>query len=97
MSAHLHARPLLVEDDLQVHDVRCSAGPGDAARPEVHRAFVLAYVRSGSFGVRTERGAHQLVPGGFMTGAPGDVYACSHEHGQGDSCLSFHLSPAPRS
>jgi AraC-like DNA-binding protein len=60
----------------------------------VHRSFVLAYVRSGSFGVRTERGAHQLVPGGFMTGAPGDVYACSHEHGQGDRCLSFHLSPA---
>jgi AraC-like DNA-binding protein len=94
MSTHLQATPLLVDDDLQVHDVRCSAGPGDAARPEVHGAFVLAYVRSGSFGVRTERGAHQLVPGGFMTGAPGDIYACSHEHGQGDQCLSFHLSPA---
>ncbi|HZJ54071.1 MAG TPA: AraC family transcriptional regulator [Myxococcaceae bacterium] len=94
MSTHLQATPLLVDDDLQVHDVRCSAGPGDAARPEVHGAFVLAYVRSGSFGVRTERGAHQLVPGGFMTGAPGDVYACSHEHGRGDQCLSFHLSPA---
>src|SRR4030095_423099 len=94
MSAFLQATPLLVEDDLQVHDVRCSAGPGDAARPEVHSAFVLAYVRSGSFGVRTEQAAHQLVPGGFMTGAPGDVFACSHEHGQGDQCLSFHLSPA---
>ena len=94
MSAFLHATPLLVDDDFQVHDVRCSAGPGDAARPEVHGSFVLAYVRSGSFGVRTDRGAHQLVPGGFMTGAPGDVYACSHEHGRGDTCLSFHLSPA---
>jgi AraC family transcriptional regulator len=94
MSAHLHATPLLSGDDLQVYDVRCSAGPGDPAPPEVHRSFVLAYVRSGSFGVRTERGAHQLVPGGFMTGAPGEVYACSHEHGQGDTCLSFHLSPA---
>ena len=94
MSAHLHATPLLTGDDLQVYDVRCSAGPGDAAPPEVHTSFVLAYVRSGSFGVRTERGAHQLVAGGFMTGAPGEVYACSHEHGQGDTCLSFHLSPA---
>ena len=94
MSAHLHATPLLTGDDLQVYDVRCSAGPGDPAPPEVHRSFVLAYVRSGSFGVRTERGAHQLVAGGFMTGAPGEVYACSHEHGQGDTCLSFHLSPA---
>jgi AraC family transcriptional regulator len=93
MSAHLHSTPLLVGDGLQIFDVRCSAGPGDAAPPEVHRAFVLAYVRSGSFGVRTERGSHQLVAGGFMTGAPGEVYACSHEHGQGDTCLSFHLSP----
>ncbi|HVP61432.1 MAG TPA: AraC family transcriptional regulator [Myxococcaceae bacterium] len=94
MNAHLHATPLLVGEDLSVFDVRCSAGPGDAAPPEVHRSFVLAYVRTGSFGVRTERGAHQLVPGGFMTGAPGEVYACSHDHGRGDTCLSFHLSPA---
>ena len=94
MSAYLQATPLLVDDDLQVHDVHCSAGPGDAARPEVHSTYVLAYVRSGSFGVRTEHGAHQLVPGGFMTGAPGAVFACSHEHGRGDRCLSFRLSPA---
>ena len=94
MSAHLHATPLLVGDDLSVFDVRCSAGPGDTAPPEVHRSFVLAYVRTGSFAVRTERGAHQLVPGGFMTGAPGEVYACSHEQGRGDSCLALHLSPA---
>ncbi|HUM10262.1 MAG TPA: AraC family transcriptional regulator [Myxococcaceae bacterium] len=93
MSAHLHATPLLVGEDLSVFDVHCSAGPGDPTLPEVHRSFVLAYVRSGSFAVRTERGAHQLVPGAFMTGAPGEVYACSHEQGQGDTCLSFHLSP----
>jgi len=93
MSAHLHATALLAGDGLQIYDVRCSAGPGDPTPPEVHRAFVLAYVRSGSFGVRTERGAHQLVPGGFMTGAPGEVFSCTHEHGQGDRCLSFHLSP----
>jgi AraC-like DNA-binding protein len=94
MGIRLEARPLLAGEDLAIHDVRCSAGPEDGAVPEVHRAFVLAYVRSGSFSVRTETGAHQLVPGGFMLGAPGDVYACTHEHGQGDSCLSFRLSPA---
>jgi AraC-like DNA-binding protein len=94
MSAFLHATPLIARDDLSVVDVQCSAGPGDAAPIEVHRSFVLAFVRSGSFGVRTERGAHQLVPGGFMLGAPGESYVCTHEHGQGDSCLSFHLSPA---
>lgn len=91
---HLQATPLLTGDDLSVFDVRCSAGPEDPAPPEVHGSFVLAYVTTGSFGVRTERGAHQLVPGGFLLGAPGEVYACTHEHGQGDTCLSFHLSPA---
>ena len=94
MSAHLHATPLLAGESLSVFDVRCSAGPADPAPPEVHRSFVLAYVRTGSFAVRTEHGAHQLVPGGFMVGAPGEVYACTHEHPGGDSCLSFHLSPA---
>jgi AraC-like DNA-binding protein len=94
MSAAIHARPLIAGEDLSVYDVHCSAGPGDAPFIEVHRSFVLAFVRGGSFGVRTERGAHQLVPGGFMLGAPGESYVCSHEHGRGDSCLSFHLSPA---
>ena len=92
MSDHLHATTLLAGDGLRVEDVVCSAGPGDPSPPEVCGSFVLAYVRTGSFGVRSERGAHQLVPGGFMVGAPGDVYACTHEHGRGDRCLSFHLS-----
>jgi len=93
MSDHLQATTLLAGAHLTVTDVVCSAGPGDPSPPEVHDGFVLAYVRAGSFGVRTERGAHQLVPGGFMVGAPGDVYACTHEHGRGDRCLSFQLSP----
>jgi len=94
MTAHLAITPLLAADGISVSDVRCSAGPEDTAPVEVHRSFVLAYVRSGSFGVRTERAAHQLVPGGFLVGAPGEVYVCTHEHGRGDRCLSFHLSGA---
>ncbi len=94
MSAHLHVTSLLSGRDLEVADVRCTAGPADAARPEVHDDFVLAYVRTGSFGVRTDRGCHQLVPGGFLVGAPGQVYACTHEHQGGDTCLSIRLSPA---
>jgi len=94
MTIRLQARSLLAGDGLAIHDVLCTAGPEDRATPEVHRSFVLAFVRSGSFSVRTETRAHQLVPGGFMLGAPGDVYACTHEHGRGDRCLSFQLSPA---
>jgi AraC family transcriptional regulator len=92
MSDHLQATTLLAGDDLRVLDVRCSAGPEDPSPPEVHRTFVLAYVRTGTFGLRTERGTHQLVPGGFLVGAPGEVYACTHEHGGGDRCLSLQLS-----
>lgn len=88
----LQARTLLAGDDLSVLDVRCSAGPADGSPTERHRAFVLAYVRAGSFGYRTDGVAHQLVAGGFLVGAPGQDYVCTHEHGRGDSCLSLQLS-----
>jgi AraC family transcriptional regulator len=92
-SAHLQATTLLSGEDLSVLDVRCSAGPTDVALTETHRAFVLAYVRAGSFGYRTEGASHQLVAGSFLVGAPGQDYACTHEHGRGDACLSLQLSP----
>ena len=63
MSNRLHTTPLLVTDDLSIFDVHWSAGPDDPPAPKVHRSFVLAYVRSRSFGLRTDRGAHPLVPG----------------------------------
>ena len=69
---------------------RCSAGPQDGARTELHRQHSLSFVTRGSFGCRC-RGRHvELAGGALFVGHPGDEYRCTHEHhGGGDECLSF--------
>jgi hypothetical protein len=37
-----------------VVDYRCTFGRADRPFPEVHRCFLLSYVRKGSFGCRTD-------------------------------------------
>jgi AraC-like DNA-binding protein len=72
---------------------RCSSGPGDAPFVEVHPAFSISIVRSGSFGYRFRGEAHELVPGALLIGHPGDEYMCTHDHVCGDECLSFGFAP----
>jgi AraC family transcriptional regulator len=77
-----------------VRDIRCSAGPRDPSYAEVHGAFSISYVRSGSFGYHTRGKCFELVAGSFLIGYPGDEFRCTHEHhGCGDECLSFQLAP----
>jgi AraC-like DNA-binding protein len=79
---------------LQVWDYRCDYGPGDKPFVESHRRYSLAYVRSGSFGLKARGCMHDLVAGSLMVGYPGDEYMCTHEHHAcGDECLSFQFSP----
>ena len=89
-------RKTLVEGEaLCVYAFRCTAGPGDRPFAEIHERHSLSYVRRGSFGCRTEGGAHELVAGALMIGRPGREYVATHEHhGCGDECLSIKLSPA---
>ncbi len=85
---------VLRSGDVCVRDIRCSAGPGDRSYPEVHGAFSISYVRSGSFGYHTRGKCYELVAGSFVIGYPGDEFMCTHEHhGCGDECLSFRLAP----
>src|SRR5262245_35476280 len=79
---------------LSVSEYRCSARAGDAPFPEVHGGFSVSYVRKGSFGCRTRAGSFELVAGSILVGHPGDEYTCTHEHAQGDECLSFRLEPS---
>jgi AraC-like DNA-binding protein len=88
------ARTIFDCGTLTVLDYRCTAGPGDEAFVELHGGFDLAYVRRGSFGYRTGGVTHELVAGSVLVGHPGDEYVCTHDHVQGDECLSFQLSPA---
>jgi AraC-like DNA-binding protein len=86
---------LLARESISVVDHRCTFGPTDPAFTEVHGAYSVSYVRSGSFGYRTRGESYELVSGALLVGRPGDEYVCTHEHhGRGDECLAFHFSPA---
>jgi AraC-like DNA-binding protein len=76
---------------VEVVDYRCSAGPGDAPFPEQHGAHSVSYVRRGSFGYRAHGDSFELVAGSLLVGYPGGEFMCTHDHVQGDECLSFHL------
>ncbi len=86
------ATTLLESGSLRVLDYVCTAGPDDAPFPEAHSAFSISYVRRGSFGYHAVGRAFELVAGSIMLGHPGDEYVCTHDHGGGDECLSFHLT-----
>jgi AraC-like DNA-binding protein len=77
---------------IEVVDYRCTAGPGDAPFPERHDAHSVSYVRKGSFGYRAEGGWSELVAGSLVVGYPGGEFTCTHDHVQGDECLSFRLA-----
>jgi AraC-like DNA-binding protein len=81
-------------EGVSVIDYRCAAGPKDTPFVEFHRDFSVSYVRKGSFGCRTRGRCFELVAGSILVGHPGDEYVCTHEHGGGDECLSFHFAPA---
>jgi len=79
---------------ISVVDHRCWAGPDDAPFVEQHDSFSISYVRKGNFGCRAQGGSFELVTGSILIGHPGDEYICTHEHGGGDECLSFHPAAA---
>ena len=66
----------------------------DAETCPRHGGFSVSYVRKGSFGYRLRGESFELVAGSILVGHPGDEFVCTHEHGYGDECLSFFLSPA---
>jgi len=85
---------LLRTPDLSLADYRCAAGLGARPYDEQHQGFTAALVLSGAFGYRLEGRAYDLVPGAVLSGRPGQVYRCTHDHVCGDRCLSLRLAPA---
>jgi AraC-like DNA-binding protein len=76
-----------------VIDYRCAAARGGTPYLERHEAYVVSYVRKGSFGYRARGEAHELVAGSVLVGRPGDEYVCTHDHACGDECLGFRFAP----
>jgi AraC family transcriptional regulator len=75
-----------------IHDVVCTAGPADRAFEEQHSQSSVAVVVSGTFQYRTSTGYELMTPGSLLLGNRGETFACGHEHGIGDRCISFHYS-----
>jgi AraC-like DNA-binding protein len=77
----------------QVTDVICGSGPRDKPFEEQHDSVSIAAVMRGSFQYRTRQGSAVLAPGALLLGNAGACYQCGHEHGVGDRCLAFHMTP----
>lgn len=87
------ARPLAGGEGWSVEDVICTSGPNDKPFEERHHCVSIALVLAGVFHYRSTTGRECLTPGAAMLGNPGQTFECSHEHGEGDRCLSFRYSP----
>ncbi len=82
----------LARDGLvQVREYTCSACAGDPPQDDRFGRASIAIVRSGVFGIRTDRRT-QLLTGGFLLlGNAGQTFEASHEYGGGDRCLVFEF------
>lgn len=86
-------RPLAAGDGWRVIDHVCRAGPSDPAFEERHAHTSVAVVLEGSFVYRSHGGRVLMAPGSVLLGNHGACFACSHEHGRGDRCVSFQFDP----
>ena len=72
-------------------DIVCTAGPHDRPFQERHAWQSISIVLSGTFTYRRDRGPSLISPGSILLGSVGHDFECSHEHGEGDRCLSFQF------
>ena len=72
-------------------DVVCTCGPEDHPFEERHAAASVSVVLAGTFVSRSGHGTSLLSAGSLFLGTPGQAFECSHDHGEGDRCLSFQF------
>jgi AraC family transcriptional regulator len=89
----LTSRLLASGSGWRVADVVCNCGPHDRPFEEQHSDVCIAVVTAGAFQYKSSQGTALLSPGALLLGNQRDVFECSHEHGVGDRCLSFHFTP----
>ena len=71
----------------------CTFGPHDRPFAERHDGVCVAAVIRGTFQYRSTLGSAVLAPGALLLGNEHHAFECRHEHGTGDRCLSFQLTP----
>jgi AraC family transcriptional regulator len=79
--------------DWRMSEFTCLAGPHDRPFEERHGDVAIAAVVAGSFTYTTDSGRSLLHPGAVLLGNSGACFECAHDHGTGDRCVSFQLSP----
>ncbi len=77
----------------QVVDIVCTSGPRDPSFVERQASVCISLVLSGTFLYRTDRGSSLMSAGALILGNAEQPFECSHEHGEGDRCLSFQFDP----
>ena len=85
-------RFLAAGDGWSIYDVVCTAGPKDRAFEEQHSQISVGVVLCGTFQYSASTGSGLMTPGSMLLGNPRESFACGHEHGTGDRCISFHYS-----
>ncbi len=78
-------------DGWRIVDIVCTTGPADRPFEERYGSPSISLVLSGTFVCRTDRGSSLLSAGAMLLGNAGHLYECSHQHGEGDRCLSFQF------
>src|SRR5260370_11630520 len=86
-------RPVAAGEGWQVVDIVCTSGPRDRPFEERYLSASISLVLSGTFVCRSAHGSSLMSPGALLLGDPGNAFECSHQHGEGDRCLSFQLDP----
>jgi len=76
----------------QAFDIVCTCGPRDQPFEERHATASISLVLSGTFACRSGCGLSLLAPGAWFLVDTGTPFECSHQHGEGDHCLSFQFA-----
>jgi AraC family transcriptional regulator len=87
----IEARLLAAGHAWQAYDIVCSCGPRDRPFEERHATASISLVLSGTFACRSQSGVCLLSPGAWFLVNAGAPIECSHQHGEGDRCLSFQF------
>jgi len=78
-------------DGWRVVDIVCTSGPRDRPFEERQWSASISLVLSGTFVYRSAHGSSLMSSGTLLLGNAGQTYECSHQHGEGDRCLSFQF------
>jgi AraC family transcriptional regulator len=89
----IKGRPIAAGQGWHVVDFICTCGPRDRRVEERHTLTSVSLVLAGTFLCRSQRGRSLLSAGSLFLGSAGEAFECSHEHGEGDRCLSFQFAP----